>query len=341
MGHRPPPVDSTESFGCDSFLDVVSNMVGILVILLMVVGLRAKNAVDTPVPAEQTAAEQKALQGVSARRSEAGALQKDVEKVFAKAKELTDLALQKLDERNALAEIAAVRKHEFETEKAKLDGGARVAFELQQAAEAEKVKLAGLEQEIGTAAAEPDKESIKVKTYPTPLSRTVHGREAHFQLKHGRIVYVPLDELCTEVKHEMQRRAATNLRDMGSFTDTVGPVGGFRLKYSVERVSVPPRSGQPGGMYVGVTQLQFQPLGNDLGETLDQAMRPDSDLQRALADLDARRITVTFWTYPDSFALYRKMREHLFERGYAVAGRPLQMSQPISGSPFGTKSSAQ
>ena len=340
MGHRPPPVDSTESFGCDSFLDVVSNMVGILVILLMVVGLRAKNSVEKPVPPEQTAAEQTALKNVASRRSEAGALQKDVEKVFAKAKELTDLALQKLDERNALAEIAALKRHDFETKKAKLDDGARTAFELQQAAEAEKVKLASLEQEIGVAATEPDKESIKVKTYPTPLSRTVHGREAHFQLKHGRIVYVPLDELCGEVKRELQRRAS-NLRDMNQFVDVVGPVGGFRLKFAVERVNVPPRNGQMGGLYVGVTQLQFQPLGNNLGETLEEAMRPGSDLQRALADLDARRITVTFWTYPDSFDLYRKMREHLYERGYAVAGRPLQMNQPISGSPFGSKSSAQ
>lgn len=339
MGRRPQEA-STEAFGTDSFLDIVSNMVGILVILLMVVGLRAKNSVDASVPSEPTAAEKAALQSVAARRSEAGALQKDVEKVFAKAKELTDLALQKLDERNALAEMAAIKRHEFESQKAKLDDGARVAFELQQAAEAEKVKLASLEQELGNAEAEPSKESIKVKTYPTPLSRTVHGREAHFQLKHGRIVYVPLEELCGEVKREMQRRAS-NLRDAGAFTDVVGPVGGFRLKYAVERVNVPPRNGQPGGVYVGVTQLQFQPLGNNLGETIEEALRPDSDLQRALADLDARRITVTFWTYPDSFDLYRKMREHLYERGYAVAGRPLQMNQPISGSPFGTKSSAQ
>ncbi len=260
--------------------------------------------------------------------------------VFEKAKKVTELALEKLDERNALAEIAAVKRYEFETQKSKLDDGARVAFELQQAAEAEMVKLTALEQELGAAEAEPSKESIKIKTYPTPLSRTVHGREAHFQLKHGRIVYVPLDELCNEVKREMQRRSS-NIRDMGQFTDTVGPIGGFRLKYGVERVNVPPRNGQPGGMYIGVTQLQFQPLGNNLGETLEEAMRPDSDLQRALADLDARRITVTFWSYPDSFDLYRKMREHLYERGYAVAGRPLQMNQPISGSPFGSKSSAQ
>jgi hypothetical protein len=337
---RRPQEAATEAFGTDSFLDIVSNMVGILVILLMVVGVRAKNSVNSPVPSEPSAEEKKAVQSVVARRSEAGALQKDVEKVFAKAKELTDLALQKLDERNALAEVAALKRYEFESEKAKLDDGARMAFELQQLAEAEKVKLASLEQELGTAEAEPSKESIKVKTYPTPLSRTVHGREAHFQVKHGRIVYVPLDELCGEVKREMQRRAS-NLRDMGQFTDVVGPIGGFRLKYAVERVNVPPRNGQPGGMYVGVTQLQFQPLGDKLGETYEEAMRPDSDLQRALADLDARRITVTFWAYPDSFELYRKMREHLYERGYAVAGRPLQMNQPISGSPFGTKSSAQ
>jgi hypothetical protein len=52
-------------------------------------------------------------------------------------------------------------------------------------------------------------------------------------------------------------------------------------------------------------------------------------------------VTVTFWTYPDSFAAYRKLRELLYERGYTVAGRPLPMGQPISGSPYGSKTAAQ
>ena len=340
MGRKPPLADSTESFGSDSFLDIVSNMVGIIVILLMVVGLRAKNAVDDLPPSEPTAAETAALQNVAARKIEAGQLEQDVKAVFAKAEELTHLAAQKLDERTMLAEIAAAKRLEFEAKKSKLDETTRVAFELQQAAENEKIKLASLEQELGDAEAEPDRESIKVKTYPTPLSRTVHGREAHFQIKSGRIVYVPLEELADEVKREMKHRAS-RMQDLNKFSDTVGPIGGFRLKYVVERIDVPPRSGQPGGTFIGVSQLSFLPLSEQLGETKEEALRPDSNLQRALADLDSRRITITFWTYPDSYKLYREMREHLYERGYAVAGRPLRMNQPISGSPFGSKSSAQ
>ena len=48
MSKKPPPAENTESFGGDSFLDVISNMVGILIVLVMVAGLRVKNAVVEP-----------------------------------------------------------------------------------------------------------------------------------------------------------------------------------------------------------------------------------------------------------------------------------------------------
>ena len=43
MPKKPPPGEATEAFGSDSFLDIVANMVGILIVLVIIAGLRAKN----------------------------------------------------------------------------------------------------------------------------------------------------------------------------------------------------------------------------------------------------------------------------------------------------------
>jgi hypothetical protein len=334
MSKKPPRGEATDGFGSDSFLDVVANMVGILIILVMVAGLRVKHAVD-----EQNDEPPAPVADLAPLESEAASLKQDVMKVFEQAKELNALSMNKIDERDALALAAAAKKQALEEARAKLASGDQEAFDLERTMEMEKVRLASLERDLESAVEQPDRESIKIKTYPTPLSRTVHGREAHFQIKDNRIVYVPLDELAELVKRELQHKVY-RVRDLDEFTETVGPIGGFRLRYTMAKVKGPPHGGVSETV-IGVTQLTFLPLREQLGETLEQASQPNSDFQRAISDLDPRRVTITFWAYPESFPMYRTLREQLYSRGYAVAGRPLPTGQPICGSPFGSKSSAQ
>ena len=47
------------------------------------------------------------------------------------------------------------------------------------------------------------------------------------------------------------------------------------------------------------------------------------------------------WVYPDGFALYRKLRDDLHERGYTVSARPLPEGMAIRGSPAGSVSAGQ
>lgn len=337
MSKKPPKGEATDGFGSDSFLDIVANMVGILIILVMATGLRIKHAADQP---QEAPPPPPPVADLAPLESEAASLKQNVVSAFEKAKELNALALQKIDERDALALLAAAKKQDLEDARAKLASADQEAFDLERTVESEKVRLASLERDLESAVEQPDRERIKIKTYPTPLSRTVHGREAHFQIKDNRIVYVPLDELAELVKRELQHKVY-RVRDLDEFTETVGPIGGFRLRYTMAKVQAPVQNGVPGGMMIGVTQLTFVPLHEQLGETIEQAAQPNSDFQRAVSDLDPRRVTITFWAYPESFAMYRSLREQLYSRGYTVAGRPLPTGQPISGSPFGTKSSAQ
>ncbi|MBN8629174.1 MAG: hypothetical protein J0M17_27185 [Planctomycetes bacterium] len=340
MSRRPQPVDSTESFGSDSFLDIVANMVGIMIILVMVVGLRIKNAAENPV------VEAPAVPKIDLAPLEASAreLEQDSRTLLSRAAELDALAQVRYDERAQLGLIVAAKEKQLEDQKNKLAEADRGTFDVRQALLVEAETLKSLEAEIQALVYAPSKEVIKIKTYPTPISRTVYGRETHFQLRRGRIVLVPLDQLVDELKHNIENKTF-RANELDEITETVGPIGNFRMRYTLEKVAVPPQmkgnSITPGGMMIRTTQFTLLPVSDVLGETYADAMGRDSDFQRVLADLDPRRVTITLWAYSDSFDDYRRMREYLYERGFTVAGRPLPEGQPISGSPYGSKSAAQ
>ncbi len=339
MPQKPAKVDATESFGSDSFLDIIANMVGIMIILVMIVGLRVRNVtVEKPLPS----VDPDVVVGPVA--AEARRLERDLNKMVDEMKKLTALAEAKYDERGDLALLAAAQQAELDKQKASLADKEREAFDVQQAALLEQQRLSELERQLQFLTETATPETIKVKTYPTPLSRTVYGREAHFQLLEGRIVYVPLNELVDEVKRQVQQRMY-RLRDMDEITETVGPIGGFRLRYSLERVNVGPSiqggSISNGGAIIRTTQMTVVPQNQNLGETVAEALAERSEFRRTVADLDKNRFTITFWTYPDSFEAYRALREFLYQQGFTVAGRPLPMGQPISGSPQGSKTATQ
>jgi hypothetical protein len=75
-----------------------------------------------------------------------------------------------------------------------------------------------------------------------------------------------------------------------------------------------------------------------------QAIRLVKSLSRHAASRKSRTSwegTITLWVYPDSFTLYRRLRDELVTRGFSVAARPLPTGMTIRGSPMGTQSAAQ
>ncbi len=77
------------------------------------------------------------------------------------------------------------------------------------------------------------------------------------------------------------------------------------------------------------------------GETYEATLKPISDYARAISRLNPARATITMWIYPDGFALFRKLRDNLHERGFLVAARPLPEGMAIRGSPGGSLSAGQ
>ena len=66
-------------------------------------------------------------------------------------------------------------------------------------------------------------QSVQIESFTTPLGRTVDGRELHFQLSHGRIAYVPLNELVEKAMSDLKRRDHRLSEQRPELTDSVCP----------------------------------------------------------------------------------------------------------------------
>ena len=182
-----------------------------------------------------------------------------------------------------------------------------------------------------------------MKHYPTPLSRTVDEGEVHFQLRAGRIVHVPLDVLLDELREAFPRKKHS-LRHRVEVVDTLGPVDGFRLKYMLVRHDIPSEMAAQlgyGGQIIRLKKASFIPVSAMLGEPVERALADGSAFRRALAGIRPGRHAVTVWTYQDSFAELRAIKDELHRLGFSCAARPLENGEFISGSPDGSKSAAQ
>ncbi len=327
MGRKPR--QDAEAIGSDSFLDVVTNIVGILIILVMVVGIRVKNT--TPSDAID---DEGMRREVAQLTDEAESLERDVQRLEGLVQQVTFSSQAKFQERATMAYVLAESERELEETKKSLDAEKQASFDVRRdvaAAQAELKKLA----EAKTEAAKPKKRPpVQIKSYPTPISKTVFGHEIHFQLKHGRLALAPLDDI-GQIGAQVASGRKQLLESHEYYTGVVGPQQGFEGHYEVVRVEVDE------GLVRGSFSIELIPISDNLGETVEEALRPTSRFRAQLADFVPRQSTVTLWTYGDSFADYARVKEVLYGLGYHVAARPLTDDMYIGGSDHGTHSAAQ
>jgi hypothetical protein len=327
----------TEAVNADSFLDIVASVVSIMIIMVLMTGLKIKRSPVVVSPSGDMAQSRKAL---ASDLSSEQTLRRDIVKTTVNTEVVQREIARRKQERdvlavavNELAERAQSADQQLSTATVEDPAVTRRLSEGRlRIDELERLRAA-----VETAPAE----AIQIESYPTPLSRPVAGREIHIQLRGGRVTAIPLEPLIEQFKSEAERNVQ-RLRDQAEMTDTVGPEGGFRLRYTLERVDVhPDRPGGAGGAYVRLRRWTLIPVADDLGETVDEALRPDSQFRQVLADRRVRGATVTLWTYPDSFDAFRRIKKELYLAGFPVAGRPLPEGMPISGSPEGSKSASE
>ena len=317
----------------DSFLDVVTNIVGILIILVMVIGARVQS-LSLSSEAVASPAMTATVEELTSLVQEATSVEHELAELETQMATLAAAANGASMGRMQLAEALAALKVEREVRRAAVDE--ETALSAQQRAEIATLKeaIADAEEEAKTLAFD-EAETEEILAYPTPIGRTVNGDEMHFQLQGGNIAYIPLQELFGMARNRAQRHTGS-ISQLTNHIESVGPTQGFALDYVIE-TQVDRARGQ---ILVRSREWVVRPQQRSLGEPLEVAMVEGSAFRRKLSRITPAT-TVTLWCYPDSFEAFREVRAELYRLGIAAAGRPLPDGAPIGGSADGTKSVAQ
>jgi hypothetical protein len=349
---RPPRRDIPFSF--DSFLDVVANVVGIIIRLILVawVGARSYKAVVPPPPVPPAALAEPAalpdptdprLDELARRRHDLTAyrdraLQRSREEKEALSRDLALLSQQ-------LGQLAGKRRTQ-EKEQARY---AAQATRGDQASRGVLLSVAELQKRSNRLLAELEKmrkqpRATKQLRYHTPVSAVVQTEEVMFECKAGRVTLLDTAALLDQVRRAA-RGKVEQMRHQWELSDVTGPVGAFRLRYVLERPRTTldgPVGAPAGGHYrVELSGWEAEPIVQERGEPVEKALSTGSAFRKVVDDLDPQQTVVTLWVYPDSFPLYRALRDYLHDREVVVAGRPLPDGYPIASTRHGTASRGQ
>lgn len=333
----------TAEAGSDSFLDVVANLVGVLIILVMVVGTQAKNAMEAarkqspPAPV----AEPVALPDVQAAAQNVAAAQQEIVDFQQKTqREAFEVAFRR-KERDQLQLMVTAAETEIAMAKSKLSTQDRDSLDVNTRISSAFKELDDLENALA-GLSENEKPTEVVKHYPTPMAKTVFGKEIHFRLQSGQLTYVPFEEFVDRLKADAPKQM-WKLKETDRVTETIGPLQGFRMKYTLKRemVAVPVSGGVAKGERAVLENFVLIPVSEQLGEPVDRSLAAGSDFRSLVSQYNPKQYTVTLWVYPDSFQHFRAVRDALLKLGFVTAGRPMPEGHPIGGSPEGSRSAAQ
>ncbi len=340
--------------GQDSFLDVVSNLVGILIILVMIAGTRVHDASAVPMTEEEAA-----LAALTPEQREENERKKDyvdavnelreareeLERARAETEDYNERLLLVEQQANAAeAEYRDMLSASAEIESAlklhaqQRDDNEQIAFELKSELVEKEKRLDDLQKQKEALEAARPKATV-LENLPTPLSQRVEqGREGFFRLKHGKLAYVPINEF-----EERLRLTFKNYR--GDITtkrtvdETIGPVNEFKFHYLIDFDS---SRGPDGVQYFAEFRYgECIPTSEEIGEPVDEALASkNSKFCQSVLKYVAQETTITIFVYPDSFEYLHDIKKRLFSLGYQLALRPLPDGAPISLSPNGTASAS-
>ncbi len=367
-------------FGSDSFLDVVANIVGILIILIVIAGVRVSQAppklktapaapapidlpppLDTPEPVEAESYDPDPIMADVAPEPDPDTPPEPLPpllpppELVARAQELeAEIAAITAQSKNLGESLANSNRIQAELdqrlqtarsliEDRRSDMNASTARDAQQKQDLELTRQALARLLAQVVAAEKKSPPVeKLEHRITPVSRTVLGRELHFRLEKNRVAEVPIEALVERLKEHIERRKDWIVKTR-QHKGQVGPINGFNLEYiiGVDVISgIEELRAGVGGYRMSMRYWEIQPEETLRGEPADVALSQGSKFYQALLSAGTDT-TLTFWVYPDSYPLYRKLQHFAHEQGFPVAGRPLPDGVAISGSPNGTKSASQ
>jgi hypothetical protein len=332
-------VEADQMPGQDSFLDVITNIVGVLILLVLVVGLRSSRAVVTSGTTDSDSIHAAQQDRVQEAYREAVHVEGEVAELMQRTVYHREEAALREQERQWLSEMVTELKQEIDQRRAKLSTNDQRDFDLRRQLTEAQARLDAITREqVALISQGPDLEVIKCE--PTPIAKAVTGKEIHVMLSDDHIVILPADELIEQMYDDFAQNS-WRLKESDEMVRTIGPMDGFRLEYSFEvrDVVVTTRSGATtSGRKPEFLGLFFLPVTTPIGEPAQMALEIGSEFRQRLANVDATRTTVTLWTYPGNYDRLREVRRVLRSLGFATAIRLPPRDCPIGFSPSGSKS---
>ncbi|MDR3234664.1 MAG: hypothetical protein LBT46_13565 [Planctomycetaceae bacterium] len=334
---RKKPVQDAAEISQDSFLDVVSNIVGILIILVMVAGIRAQYSADVSQETDEPTAA--LIEQMQIKQATVYALRRDI----AESKMKQEIVGEQI---HYQAEQYAVLFDRLTTARAAIDTAAeeqsqdvKKSVEYQRQLAETNVKLEELNARRTWLMQQTRPKAAVIENIPAPLAKTVEEKEIHFRLLGKKVAYVPWIELMDKMRADITGNQEKYFKAPSS-TGKTAPVDGFEMDFMLGVFNVPAREGF--GKVLSLQYAEMRPLSENIGEPLETVLSSSQSLFLQKLSLFRSDIyTATFWVYPDSFEEYQTLKQILYEKGYKVAARPMVMGEVISGSPHGTKSASQ
>lgn len=331
-------IEADQMPGQDSFLDVITNIVGILILLVLVVGLRTSHSVrgeTDELLADQAHSEQEFQQAYRNALN----TQRDVRNLVGRVGNAHLETQFRESERAWLGTAIVEAEKEIEARRQKLSTNDQRDFDLRHKIALAQAKLDDLTREqVALISRGPPTESLECQ--PTPVSQAVTGKEIHVLLSEDHLVVVPFDSLMEQMKSDAQANV-WRLRTQDQMQRTIGPISGFRLKYYFVKEGLVGRNAA--GDYMAGQAYKFShchmlPEVSPPGEPAADALAANSEFVQQLQQHRPEGTTITIWTYPGNYERLREMKRIIRQMGFAIAVRPLPPGMPIGASRHGSNS---
>jgi hypothetical protein len=321
--------------GQEAFLDVLTNMVGMIILLVVVMGLRASRAPVAPPHGTVDSVAEQALDesDVEAAMRQALSARNEVGDMMNRAVHIREETMARDQERAGLITYVTAVQQEIEARRAKLTVEEQRDFDVRQKLVAAQIKLDELTQEqVGMMSKAAEVEVIENK--PTPIARKSTGRAVYLQLRSNHIAVIPFASVESELADDF-RSNIWRARETDRFSRTIGPYDGFRLRYFVERRTATVRVNDDEefdrrGDVTSLARFEFIPVATPLGEPVDDALTADSVLSQRLKLFPPDAGIIAVMVFPDSLEELHRVKRWLYDAGYSVAESPVPPGRWVS-----------
>ena len=259
-------------FSFDSFLDVVANVCGIIIRLILVVWVGARSYTslqDLTLGPEETNGQATASAEAEPPES-ADPVQNELVQQRRQLAEAETVLLEQLRQVHQIQTVQEQTQHDLTAvstrrlalvgQRASLEHGTAEQKKAAQGAvlslEEVRQRSRRLQEQIqALQKLPPVRQSLR---YRTPVSRPLDAEEMMFECCRGRVTFVDVAALLEEVKRSLRDKAET-LRTSWEVKDLAGPVGPFQLRYKVEARTQRPGNGSGGRPSRHARELSLRP----------------------------------------------------------------------------------